>query len=231
MIFRKKIQAAANYSQAIANPFFRMEAAMSQSAIVGQAMSESAIVGQGMSESAIVGLLLFGALLIILLLVFAGIAFQVWWHSRQEAHRAEREIALKKEFLDRGLSVDEIERLIRATAEPPKQPVEIDDEDVDALGELGGLLGRCEPDAKPEAIEEILAIARIADTKMKRAMVSAVEEMHEVAGTITDEQIRAAVRALARPAGPSTQSTAPTNDLPPLAGTASRITDAFQLPK
>jgi hypothetical protein len=192
------------------------------------AMSQPTIFAEGMSRADITVILVFGILLTLLLLIFVAIAVQVWWNARQEARRVAWEAALKRDMLDRGLSVEEIERLLRATAEPPKKPVEIDADDVDALGELGGLLGRCEPDAKPEAIEEILAIARTADTKMKRAMVRAVEGMHEVAGTITDEQIRAAVRALARPMGTSTQPVSLSNDLPPLTGTTSRISDAFR---
>lgn len=184
-----------------------------------------------MSESSQIGLVFFGLLFFLCLFLLAGAVLHTWWTSRQAERRLERETELKKHMLDRGLPVDEIERLLRATAEQPKPAAKIDDEDVDALGELGGLLGCCEPDAKPEAIEEVLAIARTADTKMRRAMVSAVTEMRGNTGAITDEQIRAVVRALARPAGPSTLSTTPANDLPPLTGTASRITDAFHLPE
>lgn len=181
-----------------------------------------------MNDATILFFVLLGTGISILLFCLVAIAVNQSWNARQAARREEREAALKKDMLDRGLSVDEIERLIRVTAEQPKKPVEIADEDVDALGELGGLLGRCEPDAKPEAIEEILAIARTADWKMKRAMVSALTEMHEVAGTISDEQIRAAVRALARPAGPSTESVSLPSDLPPLKEAASRFSDAFR---
>jgi hypothetical protein len=184
-----------------------------------------------MSESTIALIVFIGSLLLLGLLVMVGATVNTWLTSRQEARRTAWEAALKKDMLDRGLSVDEIERLLRATAEPPKKPVEINDEDVNALGELGGLLGCCEPDAKPEAIEEVLAIARTADPKMRRAMVSAVTEMRENSGTIKDEQIRAVVQALARPAGPSTQTKTLVEDLPPLTGTASRITDAFHLPE
>jgi hypothetical protein len=213
--------------EAIANPIFQTEAAMSESTtLLAPVFGEATVAG--MPESVFVLALLFGSLLFVGLLVFLGVSLNTWWNSRQEASRAEREAALKREMLDRGLSVDEIERLIRATAEPPTK---IEDEDIDALGELGGVLGTCEPEAKPETIEEILAIARTADSKMRRAMVSAVSEMHGNAGTITDEQIRAVVRALARPAGPSTPSTPPVVDVPPFTSAASRITDAFHLPE
>lgn len=191
-------------------PVFAAEATMSGNNI-------GMIVGIG-------GLLLFGLVVIVGCFVMAEL------NSRKEARRAEREVELKKHMLDRGLSADEIERLIRVTAEPRTQPAKINDEEVDALSEIGGLFGWCE-DAKPEAIEEVLAIARTADPKMRRAMVNAVEQIRDTSGALTDEQIRAVVRALAHPAEPSTQAKTSVEDLPRLTGTASRRSDAFHLPE
>ena len=170
---------------------------------------------------------LFGFVLLLLILVGMGAAANMWWTSRQETRRAEREIAHKKDLLERGLSIDEIERLLHASAEQPKQVAKVDDAEADVVGEFGGILGACE--AKPDAIEEILAIVRAADSATKRAMLRAVKEMSDSSGEyITDEQVRAVVRALSRPSGPSTEPATPSNELPPLTATASRISDAFR---
>src|SRR5579859_1095190 len=106
-----------------------------------------------MDDFVIILLCTLGPLFLILILTGVTIRSLQWWTSRQAVRRAERETELKKEMLARGLSVEEIERLLRATAEQPKKAVEIDDEDVDVLDEPAGLLGCCEPDAKPDAIE------------------------------------------------------------------------------
>jgi hypothetical protein len=183
-----------------------------------------------MSEGAILLLGVLGFFLLLLIFVGVGATVNMWWTSRQETRRAEREVAHKKDLLDRGLSIDEIERLLHASAEQPKQVAKIDDADTDVLGEFGGLLGVAE--AKPDAIEEILGIVRAADSATKQAMLRAVKEMSDSSGEyITDEQIRAVVRALSRPSGPSTESATPLNDLPPLTGAASRISDAFRTPE
>lgn len=174
-----------------------------------------------MSETLVMFGGLFGFILLLLILVFVGVAINAWWTARQEARRIERETAFKRELLDRGLSVDEINRLLRATAEQPK----MDDEDVDVVGEFVGLLSACQPNA----IEEISAIFQAADLATRRAMLSAVTHMRDSSetGKITDEQIRAVVRGLARPAAPA-DSLAPPNDLPPLIGPASRITESLR---
>jgi hypothetical protein len=180
-----------------------------------------------MSESTLIFLTLFGFIFLLLLLLGMGAAANMWWTSRQETRRAEREIAHKKDLLERGLSIDEIERLLHASAEQPKQVAKIDDAEADVMGEFGGILGACE--AKPEAIEEILTVIRAADSATKRAMLRAIKEMSDSSGEyITDEQVRAVVRALSRPSGSSTEPATPSNELPPLTDTASRISDAFR---
>ncbi len=166
-------------------------------------------------------IVIFGSLLsffLLAILILGG------WNSHSASRRAEREAAFKKDMLDRGLSVEEIERLFRATAEPPKQSTKIAEEDVDVVGEFAGFLGNSEPDV----IEEILALVRAADSATRRAMLRAVTEMRDSSeeGTLTDEQLRAVVRALARPASPSRQVSAPENDSP-FPAAPSRISDAF----
>jgi hypothetical protein len=179
-----------------------------------------------MSEASMGILVFLGFLVLLVLLVMLGVAANVWWISRQQARRAEREVELKREMLDRGLSVDEIERLFRATAEQPKQPRSVDEEN-EIVGEFGGLLGTCQP----STIEEVLMLFQIADWTTRRAMVSAVTEMRAQSetGKITDEQICAVVRGLARLSRSSVESATQTNDLPSLTGSAPRVADAIRL--
>lgn len=203
-IFRRKRPPATN--EASANPSFRTEAAMEPSSDV---------------------IVIFGSILGLFLL---AILIMGGWNAHSAALRAEKDAAFKKHMLARGFSAEEIEGLLRASAELPKESAKIAEEEADSLRELARLLGCCEPDAKPEAIEEILAIARTADEKTRRAMVRAVTELRENSRPITVEQIRAVVRALAHPAGPSTSAIKPGEALPPRTGAAPRITDAFHLP-
>ncbi|HZV07374.1 MAG TPA: hypothetical protein VE999_19985 [Gemmataceae bacterium] len=180
-----------------------------------------------MSESTVLVFALIGFGLLVILLFGIGAAVHVWWASRQENRRAEREAALKKEMLDRGLSVDEIERVIRATAEQPKQPIS-DEDEKEVAGEFGALLVSC----KPGTIEEVFVLFKAADLATRRAMVSAISQMRDqLASEVTDEQVRAVVRGLARPAETSPESAPSANDLPRFTGTASRISDAFHLPE
>lgn len=144
------------------------------------------------------------------------------WNAHSASLRAEREADFKKHMLGRGLAIEENDRASAELAEK---------EAGDAQRELARLLACCEPDAKLEAIQEILALARAADAKRRRAMVHAVTELRNSSGPITDEQIRAVVRALARSAGPSTSAIKPGDDLLPRTGTPPRITDAFHLPE
>jgi hypothetical protein len=171
------------------------------------------------------------------LLMGIGIALNVWWVSRQESRRLEREAALKKDMLEReaalkkdmlerGLSADEIERVIRATAEQPEPPAKVVDKETEVAGQFGALLGCCEPNS----LEEMFALFKAADAATRRAIVSAVSEMYEHSenGELTDEQIRAVVRGLARPSATSTESATAAIDLPPLTGSASRIADSLR---
>ena len=179
-----------------------------------------------MSETLLLLAGLGGFVLLLMILLFIGLAVNEWWTARQEARRAEREVALKKHLLERGLSVEEIERLIRVTEERPKEPETIEEEG-EVAGEFAALLGGCQP----SAIEEIFALFQATDLATRRAMLSAVTKMRDESekGKITDEQIRAVVRGLARPAGPSTESATPANDLPALTDVAPRYTDSIRL--
>lgn len=147
-------------------------------------------------------------------------------HAWQKVRRAEQEAALKQDMLQRGLSIEEIERVLRA---PAKQSETRADKSGDkyVLQELGMILGACQ--ASPAVIEEVLPIVQAADSATKQAILQAVQGVREGSEEeIEDEQIRAVVRALARPSGPSTEPATPANDLPPLTGPASRISDAFR---
>jgi hypothetical protein len=167
-----------------------------------------------------------GFFLLPLLFTGIGVALKVWWASRQDNLRAEREAALKKDMLERGLSADEIERVIRATAGQPKQPTS-DEEEKEVAGQFGALLVSC----KPSTLEEVFALFKAADGATRRVMVSAISEMRDqLESDVTDEKIRAVVRGLACPLATSTESATAAIDLPPLTETASRISGAFHLP-
>jgi hypothetical protein len=149
-------------------------------------------------------------------------------HAWQKVRRAEQEAALKQDMLQRGLSVDEIERVLRATAKQPETHAD-HSADKHVLQEFAEILGSC--GASPAAIEEILGMVQSADSASKQAILHAVEGLRDgSAEELKDEQIRAVVRALARPARPAEELATPlsTKDVPALNVSASRFSDAIR---
>ena len=147
-------------------------------------------------------------------------------HVWQKVRRAEQEAALKQDMLQRGLSVEDIERVLRArTSQRETYPTENSDDGM--LEEFAGLLGACQ--ASPSAIEELLAMVQTADSATKQAIVRAVEGMRDGSEEgISEEEIRAVVRALVRPAGQPAESATSQNGSSPAIGAASRFSDAFR---
>lgn len=143
----------------------------------------------------------------------------------QKVRRAEQEAALKQDMLQRGLSVEEIERVLRASAQPPSDNAKESDEHV--LEEMAGILGGCQ--ASPRGIEEILAMVQAADSASKSAILRAVQGLRDGSEEdIKEDQIRAVIRGLAHPTGQPGESALPRNDSPALAGAASRFSDAIR---
>src|SRR5689334_15226777 len=101
--------------------------------------------------------LLFGMIAVISV---AGTLAQAW----SKVRRMEQEAALKHEMLRRGLSADEIERLLRANSKPQDEAEPGGTEEV-AVGRLAKALGECA--ASPQIIEQVMAAVRAADPPVR----------------------------------------------------------------
>jgi hypothetical protein len=158
------------------------------------------------------------AVTVIICSVTATIA-QAW----QKVRRGEQEMALKQEMLRRGLSVEEIERLLHASSRAQDGPAASPDEKaveklIECLGEHG---------ASARVIEQILAAVRSADPALRRPLcraVKAVLENSSLEGEAKDEQVLAVVRGLSTAERPS-----PVEVIPPAAAAeAEKINETFQ---
>ena len=146
-----------------------------------------------------------GGLLLGLVLGVAGILTNHWRRVRQFA----LETALKQEMVRKGLSAEDIERVIRAT-HPEEAPSEasvtsaakeLTSKQLDVL--LATKLAEAEMD--PERLERALGAAAGTDLESKRAVVQAVVQMIE-AGT-EEEQVHAVILGLCKSSGPGSGST------------------------
>jgi hypothetical protein len=123
---------------------------------------------------------------------------QAW----QKVRRLEQEAVLKQEMLRRGLSVEEMERLLRANSKPQDDVAASPDEK--AIEELIACLG--EHGASGSVVEQILAVVQSADPALRRALcraVKAVLENSSLEGEAKDEQILGVVRGLCPPNRPA----------------------------
>jgi hypothetical protein len=158
------------------------------------------------------------AVVVIVCSVTATIA-QAW----QKVRRGEQEMALKQEMLRRGLSVEEIERLLRAGTRTQDTPPASPDEK--ALEKLIECLG--EHGASGRVVEQVLAAVRSADPALRRPLcraVKAVLENSSLEGEAKDEQVLAVVRGLT-----SADRPAAVEEVPPAAGAdPAKIDDMFQ---
>jgi hypothetical protein len=130
------------------------------------------------------------ALTAIICSVTATIA-QAW----QKVRRGEQEMALKQEMLRRGLSVEEMERLLRANSQSEGGPAVSPDEK--AVEDLISSLG--EQGASGRVVEQVLAGVRSADPALRRSLcraVKAVLENSSLDGVDKDEQVLAVARGL-----------------------------------
>jgi hypothetical protein len=136
------------------------------------------------------------AVTVIICSVTATIA-QAW----QKVRRLEQEAALKQEMLRRGLSVDEMERVLRANSRPqPEAALSADEKVVEDLVTNLGIY-----DASGRVIEQVLAAVRGADSSTRRSIcraVKAVLENSNLEGDAKDEQVLAVVRGLSSPDQP-----------------------------
>jgi hypothetical protein len=101
-----------------------------------------------------------------------------------------------REYLQRGLSVDEIERLIRAHHSPMARDV-TDERTLEA--NLASVLVQHEVSAA--TMEQVVRVFQSADAATKKAVYDAIEEMLE--SDVSEDQLLAAVRTLCGPRGQS----------------------------
>jgi hypothetical protein len=111
-----------------------------------------------------------------------------WRKVRESEHQA----ALKQSLVERGMSVEEIERIVRAA--PESHELEADETPVVQLTK-----NLAEQEVPPEALEEILRAFHASDPATQRTLAHTVAALCENGAKA--EHILAAVRALARPAG------------------------------
>lgn len=151
--------------------------------------------------------LLFGGITVI---VVVGILARTWVVT----HRSSAELEMKVQMLQRGMSAEDIERVMAASAQrelrrmladptlrkilesemaasaPPRAGGISGDslnEVVSALGQVG---------ASPEVIEEVLWAFRATDAPTQEIMSEAVQHLVGSADEVTGEQILAVVRPL-----------------------------------
>jgi hypothetical protein len=106
----------------------------------------------------------------------------------QKVRRAEADNALKQEMLRRGLSVEEMERVVHAPEAPLSEEA--------AYRMLGECLANLE--VSGPAVEEVMAAFRGADLPAKRAMVQTLKGILETGGELSEERLLAVVRGLGR---------------------------------
>ncbi len=141
---------------------------------------------------------------------------QAW----QKVRRGEQEAALKQEMLRRGLSVEEMERVLRANSKPQDNTAASPDEK--AVEQLVWCLG--ENGISGRVIEQVLAAVRSADPALKRGLcraVPAVLKYSDLEGEAKDEQVLAVVRGLVPPDRPAV-----VEDMPP--ASPAKIDETFQ---
>jgi len=141
-------------------------------------------------------LLLFVTIIIIVATMVSTLA-----HAWQKVRRAELETALKQQMLQQGLTVEEMERLLRAasttsgTAGAGQHSIE-------------ELLEALVVHASPPVIEQVLMLVRAADASTQQAVCRAVGEavgameMRESEEGANSEAILAVVRGMCAPVGP-----------------------------
>jgi hypothetical protein len=137
----------------------------------------------------------------IIVVVVASIA-KNW----RKVHESEHLAALKQSMIERGMSADEIERVLRAG--PASSLADSGCNSGDTSGFSKKL---AEHELPPPAIEQILGAYRSANPSTRKTLANTVEAMLD--GGADGEQVMAAVRAIARPGTEATHE-APFRDDP-----------------
>ena len=136
----------------------------------------------------------------------AGIAAMAlsFWHR---VRVAEAEVALKKNMLERGLTPDEIERLLTCQADPaePPRPPRTDAEAVEELGLILNTSG-----VSAAVIEEVFLAVSTAEPNARPTIYSAIRGLAGADRDAADDKsILAALRGLRGPATPPAQTAPP----------------------
>ena len=127
-------------------------------------------------------------------------------HAYVASHRATAELAFKTQMLQRGLSVEEIERLMTASAHPRHRPRSPNDPAIseESLNEVVSVLGQAGTPAA--VIEEVLWAFRSVDVPTQELISQAIQHLVGSADNVDGEQILAVVRPLC---GPKAETPAP----------------------
>ncbi len=112
------------------------------------------------------------------------------WHK---VRQAEADTALKQAMLQRGLSVEDIERL-SGSAEAP-----LSEETVGRA--LGECLGSSSLEYSAPALEKAMSIFQAADLPSKRLLVRTLQGIVKGEGALSEEQLLGLIRGLCQPAG------------------------------
>jgi hypothetical protein len=139
----------------------------------------------GWRPSHVIGLVAVISTFLTIMVVAVG-AF--WYCHRRAVLIAEQ----KHDFLERGFTVDQIERLLRAPA-PSAQEAAASEKAVE--GNLASLLVQYEVPAP--SIEQIMKMFQSVEPASKQAVCDSISEMLE--SEAADEQLLTAVRQLCRP--------------------------------
>jgi hypothetical protein len=116
--------------------------------------------------------------------------------SWRRIHESEHAAVLKQSMIERGMSVDEIERVMRAGPESQRDSDKEDDaDDMTKLSEK--LVEHSVPAAD---LEQIVVTFRAAGTATRKSMKKTIEAMLD--GGADSAQVLAVVRALSRPVSP-----------------------------
>jgi hypothetical protein len=143
--------------------------------------------------------LLFAMITVIVVVVTIAIT----WAT---ANQSSAEFAFKAKLVERGMSAEEIERVMAASSSPlVYRPSGIDTSlDEDALNEVVSVLGQAQTPAA--VIEEVLWAFRSTDAATQALISSAIQHLVGSADNVDGEQILAVVRPLT---GPKAEPPAP----------------------
>lgn len=117
----------------------------------------------------------------------AAMALLFWRHVRL----AEADAALQQSMLQRGLTPDEIERLLSCPSEPPPAPAT----EEQAVGELATCLHQS--GVSETVMEQVFAAVRDTEAPMRQALCHALRGLAGEAGDeATEKEMLAAIRGL-----------------------------------